>query len=163
MPAKNRKAKADFQREVTELNRSIEGAGHLLREMNNKMRHIKKAIEMVEAPSANLLEPYLALKKNLDDLSTQMYGDAIKSKLDIDQPPTPSSRLGWISYEQKYSTSEPTETHRQSLAIAREEFGPILKALQKLATVDIEALEKMLEDADAPYTPGRAIKMMQGN
>ena len=163
MPAADRKEKAAFQREVAELDRSIEGAGHLLREMNNKMRHIKKAIEMVEAPTADLMKPYLDLDSKLKELNVQMYGDRIKTKLDIDQPPTPAGRLGWIGYEQKYSTSEPTDTHRESLAIAKEEFTPILDALQKLATEDIEALESMLEKADAPYTPGRAIKMIQEN
>ena len=163
MPAADRKAKAAFQREVAELDRSIEGASHLLREMNNKMKHIKKAIEMVEEPSDELLKPYYKLDEELKEISTQMYGDRIKTKLDIDQPPTPAGRLGWIGYEQKYSTSEPTQTHRESLAIAKEEFAPILEGLQKLATVDLEELEKRLEAADAPYTPGRAIKMIHGN
>ena len=163
LPAKDKKAKAEFQREIAELGRSMEGASHLLREMNNKMKHIKKAIEMVEQPTAPLMKDYYALDKKLKDLSTKMYGDRIKSKLDIDQPPTPSGRIGWIDYEQKYSTSEPTKTHMESFKIAKEEFMPMLAELQKLATVDLEALEKKLEEADAPYTPGRAIKMIQNN
>jgi len=47
-----------------------------------------------------------------------------------------------------------------SLEIAEEEFGPILQRLKKLVNVDLEDLEQKLEDADAPYTPGRAIKMI---
>ena len=162
LPASDTKAKAEFQREVAELGRSMEGASHLFREMNNKMKHIKKAIEMVEAPSDVLLKDYYALDKKMKELNVKMNGDRIKSKLDIDQPPTPSGRIGWIDYEQKYSTSEPTETHKESLRIAKEEFMPMLDELQKLATSDLEALEKKLEEADAPYTPGRAIKMIQG-
>jgi len=163
LPAEDTKAKAAFQREVAELGRSMEGASHLLREMNNKMKHIKKAIEMVETPSDVLLKDYYSLDTKLEDLSTKMYGDRIKSKLDIDQPPTPSGRIGWIDYEQKHSTSEPTKTHMESLKIAKEEFKPMLEELQKLAMEDLEDLEKKLEEADAPYTPGRAIKMIQNN
>ena len=163
MPAKDMEDKAAFQRDIAELGRSMEGASHLLREMNNKMRHIKKAIEMVEAPTEEMMKDYYALDKKLKDLSTKMYGDRIKTQLDIDQPPTPAGRIGWIDYEQKYSTSEPTKTHRESYKIAKEEFMPLLEELQQLAENDLEALEKKLEEADAPYTPGRAIKMMQGN
>jgi hypothetical protein len=47
-----------------------------------------------------------------------------------------------------------------SYGIAAEEFGPILDVLVKVAREDLDALEQKLEDADAPYTPGRAIKML---
>ncbi len=163
LPANDKKAKADFQREIAELGRSMEGASHLLREMNNKMKHIKKAIEMVEAPSGPLMKDYYSLDKKLKELGIKMYGDRIKTRLDIDQPPTPANRMGWINYEQKYSTSEPTDTHKESFKIAKEEFLPLLKELQDLAQKDLESLEKKLEEADAPYTPGRAIKMIQKN
>jgi len=80
--------------------------------------------------------------------------------LDIDQLVTPATRIGWIEYEQGASSSAPTKTHMNSYAIAKEEFEPILTALQKLVKEDFEVLEQKLEDADAPYTPGRAIKMI---
>ena len=47
-----------------------------------------------------------------------------------------------------------------SFAIAKEEFGPLLDRIQEIVKVDLESLENQLEDADAPYTPGRAIKMI---
>lgn len=163
LPATDQAAKTAFQREVAELGRSMEGANHLLREINNKMKHIKKAIEMVEAPTEDLMKDYYSIDKKLNDLNTKMYGDRIKASLDIDQPPTPQGRVGWIEYEQKYSSSEPTRTHRESLMIAKEEFMPLLAELQEIANSELEKLERKLEEADAPYTPGRAIKMIQGN
>ena len=92
-----------------------------------------------------------------------LYGDNIKSKLDIGAPPTPAGRIGWITYEQKHSTADVTKTHRDSYAIAKEEFAPILDLLTEIATKDVPALESKLENADAPYTPGRAIQMMRGH
>ena len=71
------------------------------------------------------------------------------------------TRIGWINYEQKYSTSSPTETHKMSFNIAKEEFEPILNMIKQLVKTDIEELEQALEDADAPYTPGRALKMIE--
>ena len=47
MPAKDQVAKTKFQREVDELSRSIAGAGRLMGEMRNKVRHMKEAIKKV--------------------------------------------------------------------------------------------------------------------
>ena len=161
LPAEDRAEKVAFQREVDEFGRKVEGTQSLIREMKNKMRHIKEAIKMVEEPVDGLMNDYYALKLKIDDVSRDLSGDGIKTKLDIDQPPSPATRLGWISYEQKYTTSSPTGTHRMSLAIAKEEFEPILDRIKELATKDLEALEQKLEDSNAPYTPGRALKMIE--
>lgn len=162
LPADDRKAKVAFQREVAELARSVEGAQHLITETRNKMRHIRVAIQRVEEPMSKMTSLADDIETNLTELNRQLNGDPVKSKLDIDEPMPPASRIGWITYEQKYSTSAPTKTHRTSLEIAREEFAPILDGLQKLANEKVPALEAMLEQADAPYTPGRAIRMMNG-
>jgi len=47
-----------------------------------------------------------------------------------------------------------------SYKIAKEEFEPMLQQLKDLVNKDLETLEQELEDADAPYTPGRAIRMI---
>ena len=39
--------------------------------------------------------------------------------------------------------------------IAREAFEPVLKKLTALVEEDLKALETKLEEAGAPYTPGR--------
>lgn len=161
LPADSREGKVAFQREVAELSRKIDGAGRVLNEVNNKMKHIKKAIKMVEQPLESLLTQYRNADSKIKEIRKAFYGDNIKSQLDMGQPVTPSDRIGWINYEQKYSTSSPTETHKMSFNIAKEEFEPILNMIKQLVKTDIEELEQALEDADAPYTPGRALKMIE--
>ena len=161
MPAENREDKVAFQKEVAELSRRIEGAGKAIGEVSNKLRHIKEAIKVVESEGSDLIAHYNTMNKQIKDLRRELYGDNIKTRLDIDQIPTPATRVGWIEYEQGASTAAPTATHRMSLDIAKEEFQPILDKVKKLATVDIEKLEQKLEDMGAPYTPGRAIKMIE--
>ncbi len=160
MPAEDPVAKVDFQRAVEELSRSIEGADRMISEVENTMKYISEAIQRVEAPDGDLVQQYYKLDQNIKDIKTKLSGDRDKARLDIDQPPSPASRVGWIVYEQKYSSSAPTKTHMMSLQIAEEEFRPILEELRQLVDKDLDALEQMLEDSDAPYTPGRAIKMI---
>ncbi|MEM9992470.1 MAG: hypothetical protein AAF738_11960, partial [Bacteroidota bacterium] len=163
IPVAGRAEKVAFQREVAELSRSMEGAQRLIGELNNKLQYIQAAIKLAEIPSEELLADANTIATKLTDLRRQLFGDELKRQLDIDQIPSPMTRIGWIDYEQKYSMAAPTKTHRMSFDIAKKEFQPILNALQTLATQDMPVLEQKLEEADAPYTPGRAIKMMQGN
>jgi len=160
MPVTDGAKKAAFQRDVAELSRKMDGAGHMLRELANKMKHIKVAIDRVEQPSSELLASYYKLDEKVKSFRRSFYGDNIKTKLDIDQPVSPAARIGWINYEQGHSTADPTGTHIMSFNIAKEEFEPFLAELKSIVNDDLEALEQKLEDADAPYTPGRAIRMI---
>jgi len=161
MPAKNDSEKLKFQNDLTELSRKISGAGNMLSEVSNRMKHIKVAIERIDDYDGKLYTAYHQLNQKITNLRNDLYGDGIKTRLDIDQPMTPADRIGWIDYEQGSSTAEPTGTHRQGYEIANEEFVPMLTRLKKLVNDDLEALEQKLEEADAPYTPGRAIKMIE--
>lgn len=161
MPAKDEVDKLKFQNDLAELSRKISGAGEMLSEMSNRMKHIKVAIERVEDNDGELYTAYHELNTKVRELRNELYGDRIKTRLDMDQPMTPAGRIGWISYEQSSSTAEPTGTHRQGYEIAKEEFEPLLNKLKDMVKYDLEKLEQKLEDADAPYTPGRAIKMIE--
>jgi len=161
LPATDRIAKANFQQEVEELKRAMQGAQRTISEMDNKLRFIRKAIQMVEQPSTNLMAAANAIDKKLDGVKRQFYGDRIKSRLDMQSPPTPLRRLGSVQYEQGNSTAAPTKTHQTSLAIAKEEFGPILTAIRAIADEDMVQLEAQLESVNAPYTPGRKTKVFK--
>ena len=96
-----------------------------------------------------------AIEDQLNEIQVGMYGDPVKRRLDIDQPPSPANRLGTIGYEQKYSTATPTKTHRDSYAIAKEQVTALKTRMQRVFNNEIKALEQKLIDSGAPYTPGR--------
>ena len=162
MPASDKKAKVAFQKDVAQLSRTMDGARAAVSEMKNKMKYIDKAVMMIETPADDILKNVLSLKKDIKAIDVQMSGDRVKRQLDIDQPPTPFRRLGALDWEQSGSTAAPTKTHMEQYNIAKEEFEPILNTI-KGALQDLKHLEDKLEDADAPYTPGRVIRLLQGN
>ncbi|MEM1120986.1 MAG: glycosyl hydrolase, partial [Bacteroidota bacterium] len=161
LPAEDRAAKVAFQREVEELNRSMEGAANTVRELDNKLKYIRAAIKMVEQPMADLTAAANAIDAKLNDIKRELYGDRLKSRLDMNTPPTPMGRLNWVLYEQKNTTSTPTKTHQASFAIAKEEFAPILAKIRAVADEDMVKLEEQLEAVNAPYTPGRKIRVLK--
>ncbi len=155
MPAADRPEKTAFQQEVEALSADISVMQRRLGDIGNKMRHIKKAAEMMNGGFAEAAGLEQEINDQLEEVNLALYGDPIKSRLDIDQPPTPATRIGWIMYEQKYSTSAPTATHQSSFAIAKEEFASLGALVDDIEGKKLKALESLLNRYGAPYTPGR--------
>jgi hypothetical protein len=155
MPAINREEKVAFQRSVSKLEGKMLEGGKMLDQANNKIKYFIEAIKIVEVPLGELSVLIKSLEVKINDINIRFYGNSIKSKLDIEQVPTAYSRLMSILYEQKYSTSAPTNTHIESFIIADDEFKPIYKEIKNLLKVDIKEIEDKLKIIDAPYTPGR--------
>ena len=53
------------------------------------------------------------------------------------------------------TTSAPTQTHREALAIAERDFAGVRTRLREAVDVDLAAIEKQLDALGAPWTPGR--------
>ncbi|MGV6832220.1 MAG: WD40/YVTN/BNR-like repeat-containing protein [bacterium] len=154
LPAADREAKVAFQQEVAKTQATYGAAQRLMSESRNKMRYIKEAVKKAELPINAFSAKIKTIEDALDEVQQAMYGDPIKRRLDIDQPPSPASRLGSIGWEQKYSTATPTKTHMDSFAIAKAEIYNIKANLEGILST-IKNLEELLIDAGAPYTPGR--------
>ena len=124
-------------------------------EINQKLKYIRAAIVRSEQPFETYASAVLTIENKLKAISIGLYGDPIKSKLDLDQLQTPANRIGTISYEQKYTTSTPTKTHQDSYAIAKTEIDAIKKQVETIYNTDIKQLEDKLVKSGMPYTPGR--------
>jgi hypothetical protein len=127
-------------------------------ETYSKLKYIKAAMKRSELPYGELSKTVLDIEKKLKDISVSLYGDPIKNKLDISQPKSPAARIGIMSFEQKYSTSAPTKTHKDSYVIAKREIIKLKKRVETVFNVDIKQLEDKLIKSGAAYTPGRGYK-----
>ncbi|AUC14959.1 glycosyl hydrolase [Tenacibaculum sp. SZ-18] len=155
MPAKNRAEKVAFQKDLAKLQADMGIIRNLMSESNNKLRYIKVGIKKSEQPIGSLMTDVLNIEKQLIKVRLSLYGDAVKRRLDIDQPLPVANRLGAIGYEQKYSTATPTKTHRDNYEIAKDEIIVLKKRVEQIYNIDIKTLEKKLIDLGVPYTPGR--------
>ena len=118
MPAEDKEAKVAFQREVNTLDADIQISQSKITEMNKKLKYIKEAIKLSEQPIEKLNKLVINIESKLKAVKVLLDGDSIKRRLDIEQPRGVADRVGSIMYEQKYSTSAPTKTHINSIAIA---------------------------------------------
>jgi photosystem II stability/assembly factor-like uncharacterized protein len=154
-PAADFGATVAFQREAAELHRSVAGAGRVLRDAESRVDHLRAAVDRTPGLERTALDRLDILGDELADLRTALRGDStIESR---SEPVTPgiADRVSRVLWGSREITSDPTDTQRRSLAIAREQFGPVLADLQRILDQDLPALEAEFEAAGAPWTPGR--------
>ena len=70
-------------------------------------------------------------------------------------PSSISAHVNSIMEGERFSLAKPTQSHVDSYNIAAAEFGEQLAKLRTLVEVDLTRLEKDMEAAGAPWTPGR--------
>jgi photosystem II stability/assembly factor-like uncharacterized protein len=153
LPAESREELARFQEKISKLSKAVAGSRRALSEMNNQLKHMREAINIVEAPQSEFMDDVRNIEEKIRDIQINLNGDGMARTLDIDKPLTVGSRVGTLAYQSHYSTSGPTKTHMDSFVIAEEEFKPLLQQIRKLVSEDMKQLQEKLEKAGAPYTP----------
>lgn len=150
----DRKQLTVFCKKVSDFRRAVGIADSYRAELNNKMKFIKTAV--IEAPQKldNLSAEILAIDKKLLDINTQLNGDATIAKREFETLPSINGRIGSIEYTLWNVSTAPTETFLNSFEIAKTQFNSVLISLKE-ADDSIKKVEAILEQNNAPYTPGR--------
>ncbi|MBX7218894.1 MAG: glycosyl hydrolase [Blastocatellia bacterium] len=155
MAAADRAALVEFQQKVARLYGAFTGTLETANQTKRRLDAIKKAIHDAPAVDYKLLDQALALEKRLTAIQRALRGDEVIAGRNENAPKSIADRVGQILEEERLSTARPTQTHRQQFAIASEELTTQLSALRQLVEVDVKNLEKALDAAGAPWTPGR--------
>ncbi|WP_291726347.1 VPS10 domain-containing protein [Bernardetia sp.] len=153
MPAEDRQALAKFQQEVNELSGKVSSVQNSLSELSNELRYMKEAVKHTPTKHGDLMKELKALEQEMQAIRLQLNGDRIANQLDKGTPPSISNRVGYLVYEQSHSTGAPTQTHKNTLAIAKEEFPRVYEQAKDLINNKFDAFRKKLKEYGAPYTP----------
>ena len=143
-----------FQQKVARLQRAVRGASESLDETRKRIAYVRKAVLETPAASVELLTTVQSLQQRSDQLVDTLRGDRTLAKHQEAAPTSINQRVQLVVGSQWNATSPPTQTDRDLYAHASQEFEQALRDLRSLLT-DLEALENVLEQSDAPWTPGR--------
>jgi len=112
---------------------------------------------LIDTPSApeRLLDDAAALDRRTNEILRALRGDTAARQRNMNTPPAISDRVGFIVVGQRMSTARPTQTQVAQYTAAAQEFETVLGHLRQLIEVDLARLEKQMEAAGAPWTPGR--------
>ncbi|HET9696439.1 MAG TPA: glycosyl hydrolase, partial [Terriglobales bacterium] len=155
MNAQDRTALRDFQRKVTNLYRAVSGAINTANETKKQLKDIRRALQ--ETPTADPKLGQIAdqLDQRNNDLLRLLRGDVTLAARNENVPASINDRVSDIMEGQRFAILKPTGTHVKHYEIASQEFADVLAKMHQLVDVDLNNLEKQLEAAGAPWTPGR--------
>ena len=155
LAAKDRAGVLAFQKRSGELLRAVLGANRVLDEVGKRLKFLSKALAETPAARGAWRDDIDHLQGRLRSLKRDMNGDDVVAH--HNEPTTPGirQRVQNVVYGNWESSAGPTQTHRDNYALAAKQFGPWLDELRKLAQQDLPAFEQRMDQAGAPWTPGR--------
>ena len=155
LSAVDRAAQEEFQRKVARLYRAVSGALHTADDVEARLKAIRAALRETPAAEKQLGAAADSIEQANRGILRAMRGD---SEMQKRQEPVPSSindRVEIILEGERFALTKPTQTHIDDYNIASGEFAGELAKLRALVEVDLAKLEKDMEAAGAPWTPGR--------
>ncbi|HEX8410355.1 MAG TPA: glycosyl hydrolase [Thermoanaerobaculia bacterium] len=150
----DRAATLDFQRKAARLQREVMGAERATEDALTRVQYIRKALDEMEGADQQLVARVNAVHNTLRDIAEELGGDPVLRQRNEPQPPALMDRIG-NAVAGLSTTSAPTQTHRESLTIAEQQFGPLASRLRQAVEGELATIEKQLNALGAPWTPGR--------
>ena len=146
-----------FQRKTGSLQRAVLGANAVARDAQERIDFIKQAVKESPQVEMSMWQDIRDIELRLKDIRTRFNGWTVERQHNEPSMPGIISRVNSIVYGHWSSTSGPTDTHKRLYDIAADEFEAILGDLRQLVEIDLVDIEKQLEEAGVPWTPGRPI------
>jgi hypothetical protein len=153
LPEKDKPALLEFQRKAGELQRAMMGAGAAARDALNQIAFVKKALLDTPGAEPSLAAKVRAVEARLRDQLEVLFGDRTKGRR---SEPTSPSLMARVN-AQLDATGPITATARRGYDIAAEGFEKLLEDMRATIEGDLKSLQRELEAAGAPWTPGRGV------
>jgi photosystem II stability/assembly factor-like uncharacterized protein len=155
LSAADRTAQEEFLRKVTRLYRAVSGALHTSEEVESRLKAMREALREAPAAEKELGAVADALEQRDREIRRALRGDVEVAKRSENVPSSIHDRVNSVMEGERFSLAKPTQSHIDSYSIAATEFAEELAKLHTLVDVDFTKLEKDMEAAGTPWTPGR--------
>lgn len=149
------KALGEFQRKAFRLQRAVSGALEAANGVTTRLEQIKRALDVTPGVEPKWHDFARALEKRNRAILVALRGDGILRGRNENTPVSISERISRVTSGIRFTLAPPTGTQLAGYRIAGTEFTAELAKLRTLIEGDLRALEKALDAAGAPWTPGR--------
>ncbi len=154
MKPEDHAALAEFQQKVARLYSSLYGALQTANDLNTRLGVITRALEETPGAYPKLIAQADALQQKNNELLRTLRGDNVMRAKGAAVSEAIEERVQTIMENERMSSSLPSGTDREGYEIASQEFAQALAQLRNLVQVDLANLQKAMQDAGAPWTPG---------
>ncbi len=138
------------------MQRAVSGTVKSIDESLLQLDAIKETLQSSTADMA-LYTQANSIQQRISQARDRLRGDETRD--DFSDPGLMSvrDRLQYAAYDPNGNAYGPTQTQRESLAIAQEAYNEIGSALTQLVDGEYQALLRALDAAAVPWTPGRGV------
>jgi photosystem II stability/assembly factor-like uncharacterized protein len=154
MKPEDHAALAEFQLQVAHLNGAVTGALETANDLNSRLDVITRALQQTPGAYTSLIAQTDAIRQKNTAILRALRGDQVMARRGEAVPESISERVGTIMEDERMSSSLPSGTDRQSYEIASQQFAQTLAQLRSLIEADVANLQKAMQAAGAPWTPG---------
>ena len=155
MNAADRTAQEEFLKKVARLYRAVYGATRTAEDVQDRLKKIREALRETPAAETQLGAVADSLEQRDRELLRALRGDQEVAKRNEPVPSSINDRVNSIMEGERFSLAKPTQSHIDQYNIGAAEFTDVLGKLRTLVDTDLAKLEKDMEAAGAPWTPGR--------
>ncbi|HUQ19829.1 MAG TPA: hypothetical protein VM099_09475 [Gemmatimonadaceae bacterium] len=129
-------------------------------QLKDQMTEVKAALKAGSAPDS-LTRQANAIDREVDDILANVRGRQNAEANDVDDKkfhPSIQERVNEVGNEIGDVTSPPTQIQRETLELAMADLAREVQRLNALLTVRVPALNRGLDAAGVPWTPGRVVR-----
>jgi len=146
---------AEFQEKLSKIQKALTATTATATDAGTRLSAIRRAIDSTPSLSPKVREECVKLEKQLAEINLALNGDRVWRSHNEGVPASISDHVNAAASPTRGTTGRPTKTALEQYQIASDELAAEIPKLRKLVETDIRGLEKHLDSAGAPYTPGR--------
>jgi hypothetical protein len=157
LPGADPKETAAFLARLAEVTRASSAATQAVGQALKRVETLGTALGRSRTAPDGLDAELHAIRQELHAIDEALVGNRARATVEDDPANTIARRVQVAQMGTAWSTYGPTPTHRRSLEIAEQELAKVRERLNALLEQRLPAFEKRLEQAGAPWTPGRPV------
>jgi small-conductance mechanosensitive channel len=147
----------DFMKKTAHLYRAVNAALGTANELQGRLKTLRAALHEVPAAEEKLEPAADAIEKQNNEILRALRGDTALAAHNENIAPAINDRVTGILDGERFSLAKPTQTHIGDYATASQELAAQSSKLKSLIQTGLANLERAMEAAGAPWTPGRLI------
>ncbi len=155
LPAPDRKALVEFQDKVSELAKTMLGTTRYASELSKKTEVVLQTLYEWNNATPEMIKQAKQIREDLDMIQFKFTGFRAKASWE-EVPPGPqplNKRLNYLMYTHNSTTTAVTQTEKDAYEILKGELPSVINELTETGK-ELDALQKKMLDAGAPWTPG---------
>ncbi|MCA9289875.1 MAG: hypothetical protein KDA25_02035, partial [Phycisphaerales bacterium] len=153
--AADRQAVLDFNRQAASLASAVRATSSALAGAETRARTLRQAIYDSPDVDPALRVTVQTLLDRINTIQLELDGDSVAAARAEEVPPSIRSRSGDLSGGLSGVTSAPTQTQRDLYRWVGDALERVIADVRAIIDDEIPAIEAHLDDAGAPWTPGR--------